>query len=96
MGEVLAVNDPEAWANTLAFSGRTPSQAEVDAHLAKLKAEGVEITDTPVHWAFGVMWETEVSPYAEVFKAWKQARREAYAKIPRKQGQRDDRRTVPG
>lgn len=86
MGTVLAVNDPESWANTLAFSGRTPSQGEVDEHLAKLKAEGVEVSDTPVRWAFGVMWETEVRPYAEVYKAWKQARCEAYAKIPREQG----------
>lgn len=33
-GEVIAYNDPRLWANTLQFPDRTPTQAEVDAHLA--------------------------------------------------------------
>lgn len=33
-GEVIAYNDPRLWANTLQFPGRTPTQEEVDAHLA--------------------------------------------------------------
>ncbi len=33
-GEVIAYNDPRLWANTLQFPDRTPTQEEVDAHLA--------------------------------------------------------------
>jgi hypothetical protein len=33
-GEVIAYNDPRLWANTLQFPDRTPTQAEVDAHIA--------------------------------------------------------------
>ena len=80
LGEVLSVNDPRAWANTLAFSGRTPDQAEVDAHLAKLAGHGITIKDTPVKYYFGVMWDINVRPYEEVRVEWQQARFEAYRK----------------
>lgn len=78
LGEVLAVNDPRAWANTLAFSGGTPSQEQVDHHLAKLAERGITIKDTPVKYPFGVMWDTNVGPYEKVRKAWEQARFNAY------------------
>ena len=81
LGEVLAVNDPMAWANTLAFSGRTPSQEEVDRHLAKLAERNITIEDTPVKYPFGVMWDTNVRPYEEVRQEWQQARLDAYSRF---------------
>jgi len=62
-GTLLAVNDPRAWAETMAFTGRTPTQAEVDEHLAGKMVAGVfasESTDprVPIEWDFGkVYWE---------------------------------------
>lgn len=80
LGEVLAVNDPRAWANTLAFSGGTPSQEQVDYHLANLAERGITIKDTPVKYPFGVMWDTEVEPYEKVKRDWEQSRHNAYQK----------------
>lgn len=33
--EIIAYNDPRLWEDTLAFPGRRPAQAEVDAHIAR-------------------------------------------------------------
>ena len=59
-GIVLAPNDPRAWANTGAFYDRTPSQEEVNAHLAKpTVAQAMSrCQDVPVLWDFGrIYWE---------------------------------------
>jgi hypothetical protein len=79
-GEVLAHNDPRAWTNTLAFHS-TPSQAEVDAHLANLAERGLDVTDkTPVLYCWGVAWETaeKVAPYAVILRRWFDARKAKY------------------
>lgn len=77
-GVVLANNDPRAWANTLAFPGRTPTQEEVDAHLANLAERNIPLSNTPVLYQFGVMWDTEVRPYEEVLAEWQAARQKKY------------------
>jgi hypothetical protein len=76
-GVLLANNDPLAWTDTLAFPNRCPSQAEVDAHLARLASLGLDMSDeTPVIWAFErgptVQWERReaLRPYAEDVAKW--------------------------
>lgn len=62
-GTVLKVNDPRAWGGTGAFPN-TPSQEQVDAHLANLQRKGVYLTRTvPVLVGGRVSWEPK--------KGWK-------------------------
>ena len=66
-GERLAVNDPRAWANTLAFYGRTPTQTEVNDHLEYCIREGYATKNSeiynmgdacvPVLYDFGIRWD---------------------------------------
>lgn len=85
-GVVLAVNDPLAWANTLAFAG-VPSQADVDAHVAAIQKDGA-LDIVPVLWDFSgtgggsrVFWERwlpggathSLKPYAEDLALWQMA-----------------------
>lgn len=84
-GVLLAQNDVRAWTGTLAFHS-TPSQAEVDAHLANLAERGIPLTGTPVLYVWGVAWETteKVRPYHEILSMWldaRRAKRESYAKV---------------
>lgn len=89
IGEVLAVNDPRAWSDTLAFPGRKPSQGEVDIHLGELAESNFGIRSIPVLWKFrfdnteGVCWETPSSlrPYRDELAAWQLARRAAYQRL---------------
>lgn len=78
-GVVLALNDPRAWENTLAFPGRLPGHLEVDEHVAQHTFSG----RTPVLWDFGSAglqshWERTASlrPYADDLAAWERARAE--------------------
>ena len=86
MGILLAVDDPRAWAGTLAFPRPAgadvdwePEAAAVKAHVAKCAAQGDVITSVPVLWDFKtyrrVWWERPESlrPYAEEHEEWKQA-----------------------
>jgi hypothetical protein len=59
-GEVLAVDDPRAWTDTLAFPGRTPTADEVKAHVEQLHIRPLVYDGrVPVLWSFGkVYWET--------------------------------------
>lgn len=79
-GIVLAPNDPRAWTGTLAFHS-TPTQAEVDAHLANLAERGIPLTGTPVLYPWGMAWETteKVEPYMVILRHWQDARKAAYA-----------------
>jgi hypothetical protein len=81
-GVVLAVDDPRAWTDTLAFPGRTPTQEEVSAHVARFTFTG----RTPVLWDFGphglkAHWERTESlrPYGEDLAAWEAERAERLA-----------------
>jgi hypothetical protein len=87
-GTLLAEDDPRAWANTIAFPGREPSQAEATAHVAWCAANvphHIGEVVAPVLWNFRdesrVMWErtADLRPYADDVTAWEQARAEAYA-----------------
>lgn len=62
VGTVLARNDPRAWTGSIAFSGRTPTQEEVDAHLAHPVVAAVFASEkdarVPIVWDFGnLYWE---------------------------------------
>jgi hypothetical protein len=83
-GVVLAVDDPRAWTDTLAFPGRTPTQEEVSEHVARYTFGG----RTPVLWDFGSHglkphWERTDSlrPYAEDLADWEVARAERMAGV---------------
>ena len=57
-GVVLDVCDPEAWADTMAFSHRTPTRDAVAAHVAKCRSGGYWDGAVPVRWEFGaICWE---------------------------------------
>ncbi len=83
-GLVLAVDDPRAWAGTLAFPGKRPNREAVKAHVAWCRAQGLLDDRQPVLWAFGdrkqVYWESAASlrPYAQDLEAWTAARQAAY------------------
>jgi len=78
-GTLLAVNDPAAWAETMAFPGRTPTQAEVDAHLANKMIAGVfasENTDPriPIEWDFGKVYWEHTSAIRFIERDWRLTR----------------------
>lgn len=81
-GIVLALDDPRAWSNCLAFPGRTPSQAECTAHVQKCLDSGLLQNDVPVLWTWfdeqEVQWDSKLRPYAEELAAWESARAAAY------------------
>lgn len=78
-GVVLAITNPRAWENTLAFSGRRPGRREVREHVARH-----DFSDrVPVLWDFGahgfqVYWEhvASVRAYDEDVADWERARAE--------------------
>ena len=60
VGQVLAKDDPKAWAHTLAFYGQdNPDPIKVKAHVEQCESCGLSFeNDTPVAWEFGrVYWE---------------------------------------
>lgn len=87
-GIVLALDDPRAWKDSLAFPGLSypdgPCQQLVTPHVEDCVAKGLLADKTPVLWQWFdepqpvVMWDTKLRPYAEELAAWEQARAEAY------------------
>ena len=60
-GKVLDVADPRAWEGTIAFPGRLPTRAQVNAHISNLqKKHGLSVgkNDVPVLWEFGKVYWT--------------------------------------
>lgn len=55
VGKVLALDDPRAWANTLAFPQDKPNRRTVKEHL--LRHPTVGIKSIPVLYKFGVQWD---------------------------------------
>lgn len=51
-GVVISRTDVRAWAGTIAFGPRTPSQTEVTLHVQRLQAQGLLLDDVPVLWSF--------------------------------------------
>ena len=76
-GVQLSIDDPRAWAGTLAFPGKRPNRLAVKAHVAKCQAQGLLRGDeVPVLWDFGtykqVWWQSVdgLRPYAEDLQEW--------------------------
>jgi len=67
VGEVLAYDSPEAWTNTVAFPGRTPTQAEVTAHVDDLRQRGLSLR-VPVRWDFGREKLTYFEPASDLIR----------------------------
>lgn len=72
IGRVLAANDPLAWVGTLAFPQSTydnpPSQAEVDAHIARIRAMYADLRKT--HSNPKAYERDPFDPAHDVFVCW--------------------------
>lgn len=86
-GLVLSENDPCAWRRSCL--GTDPTQAQINAHLAAIRAKGQEWRSVPVQWDFVsvgcglcVMWEfrPNVRTYQEDLDHWLRERQAAYEK----------------
>lgn len=57
-GTLLAIDDPSAWAGSLAFPMAQPEQLDVSAHVRNCLLRGLLQDKVPVRWDFGkVLWE---------------------------------------
>jgi hypothetical protein len=56
VGKVLSLDDPRAWANTLAFPQDKPNRLAVKEHLLRHPTVGVQ--SIPVLYKFGVQWDS--------------------------------------
>lgn len=56
VGKVLAVDDPRAWANTIAFPQDKPPRRAVKEHV--LRHPTVAVGSIPVQYKFGVQWDS--------------------------------------
>jgi hypothetical protein len=61
-GVVIAMDDPRAWAGSIAFPTATPNQTEVTAHVKRCQERGDLRGDyQPVMWDFGkVYWDSKL------------------------------------
>lgn len=64
VGTLLAMDDPRAWAGSLAFPTATPDPELVKAHVARCVARGMlRGIERPVLWDFGkVYWDSQLAP----------------------------------
>lgn len=91
-GELLATDDPRAWANTIAFPTENPDPEAVKKHVAWCNAQGL-VNTVPVLWNFGekglvVHWSRpgDLRPYGEDYLDWINARartKQAFCKTER-------------
>lgn len=81
-GTVLAVDDPTAWAGTLAFPSESPDPEAVKAWVQTCRERGYGIDDKiPVLWEGNfVHWESadRVVPYWADLERWRNERAAAY------------------
>lgn len=82
-GIVLALDDPRAWSETLAFPRMNPTQEECTAHVQNALERGLIKDSVPVLWNWidgtqGVQWDSNLRPYAEELAAWEKARENEY------------------
>ena len=63
VGKVLALDDPRAWANSIAFPQDRPNRRAVKEHLLRHPTVGVK--SIPVLYKFGVQWDSRdcLSPF---------------------------------
>lgn len=88
-GVVLALDDPRAWNNSLAFPGSMypdgPPQAALTAHVEKCLANGLLTTHVPVLYTNTLdgttfmQWDSKLRPYADELTAWATAKAERLA-----------------
>ena len=58
VGTLLAIDDVEVWAGTIAFPEAEPEQLAVSAHVRECMSRGLLRNMVPIRWDFGkVMWE---------------------------------------
>lgn len=55
-GEVLAVDSPEAWVDTIAFYSTPLTQENVTAHVLSCQLDGLLLDRVPVRWSFGKIY----------------------------------------
>lgn len=90
-GVVIALDDPRAWANTLAFPTPDPDPEKVKAHVQWCKSQDLLKDKCAVLWDFegkavptfesyGRNSDYDVRPYANDFRKWKQERAAMYAR----------------
>lgn len=86
-GIVLALDDPRAWRNSLAFPRQTPTQEECTAHVQSCLDRGLLTKNVPVLWTWndvheqGVQWDDQLRPYAVELAAWEEAREKERRKL---------------
>ncbi len=56
LGKVLSLDDPRAWAETIAFPQDKPQRRAVKEHLLRHPTVGVK--SIPVLYKFGVQWDS--------------------------------------
>ena len=85
-GVVRAVDDPRAWAGTLAFPVGAPDPEAVRAHVLWCRSAGLLADVVPVLWDFEaagrrVYFETasRLRPFADDVAEWESAREAAWA-----------------
>lgn len=95
-GVVLALDDPRAWTNSIAFPGKTPTQEECTAHVQWCVNNDLLKTAVPVLWTpttpgeQWIGWDYNLRPYEQELERWRQARAEAYEKYKKVDHRVDD------
>lgn len=76
----MALDDPRAWVQTIAFPVESPDADAVKAHVARCRLQGLLSDRVPVLWDFGAQgtrcyFETadRVVPYAQDVESWRSA-----------------------
>ena len=88
-GVVLALDDPRAWRNSLAFPATMypdgPPQDKLTAHVEKCLSNGLLTSHVPVLYVNTldgtefIQWDSKLRPYADELTAWNKARDEKRA-----------------
>lgn len=87
-GTVLALDDPRAWKESVAFPRGVPTQEQCTKHVESCLERGLLIETVPVLWVSSlngeefIQWDKKLRPYAEELAAWEAARKNAYSNEP--------------
>lgn len=78
IGRVLAIDDPRAWAGSLAFPESNPDPENVRAHVKRVRAQGLLDEKLPVLWQFKsgehLYWDSQLTPVAMPFSVGQRVR----------------------
>lgn len=65
VGTVLAIDDPQVWAGSLAFPEVNPDPGSVREHVSRCLSRGLLLDKIPVLWDFGrVYWDRDLTEAA--------------------------------